>query len=307
MGTGGALVEPDVRGRVGGDRTLGGVSVRARVRARAARALVAAVGSAVALRRPRRGHGGGEPTGVRAARAHACRSRRHAARGRGSPGRRGGARCRRARRVASLPRRPLSVPSCGARGRVHVLRARNRAHTWGRTRARTAGGVRRRTRGVRRVLRRAFSSRREHRALPLRRDPPRRPRRVVARVAAAPCGRRRPRARGIVESDSPRVGLREGRVGSLRKRRVLGRGGAAVIRMTQTRLELAVSRAGWYRVAVRYSPYWRALDGCTARSADGMTKVWVPRAGVEELSFDLQAGRALGVLVGTAATDFCST
>ena len=88
---------------------------------------------------------------------------------------------------------------------------------------------------------------------------------------------------------------------------VTGRGRAAVIRMTQTRLELAVSRAGWYRVAVRYSPYWRALDACTARSADGMTEVRVSRAGVEELSFDVQAGRALGVLVGTAATDSCST
>jgi hypothetical protein len=38
-----------------------------------------------------------------------------------------------------------------------------------------------------------------------------------------------------------------------------------------------------------------------------MTEVRVSRAGVEELSFDVQAGRALGVLVGTAATDSCST
>src|SRR5581483_3348202 len=50
VGTGGALVEPDVRSRLGGDRPLGRVSVRARHGARTARALGVAGAGAVALR-----------------------------------------------------------------------------------------------------------------------------------------------------------------------------------------------------------------------------------------------------------------
>ena len=63
-----ALVEPDVRGRLGRDRVLGRVPVRARRGARAARDLGAPGAALLALRRARGADAGGEPARLPAAR-----------------------------------------------------------------------------------------------------------------------------------------------------------------------------------------------------------------------------------------------
>jgi hypothetical protein len=79
---------------------------------------------------------------------------------------------------------------------------------------------------------------------------------------------------------------------------VTGPGRATVLELTQARLVLDVGRAGRYRVAVRYSPYWHLSRGCLAPRRDGMSELVAPRAGVTTLSFRVNASRALSALVG---------
>jgi hypothetical protein len=88
-------------------------------------------------------------------------------------------------------------------------------------------------------------------------------------------------------------------------RPLLTGGGAKVVRMTQTRVVLAVRRPGHYRLAVRYSPYWDAEHVCLRQRKDGMTELHAFRAGVVKLSFHVNASRALATLVGSSGSD-CS-
>jgi hypothetical protein len=64
-------------------------------------------------------------------------------------------------------------------------------------------------------------------------------------------------------------------------------------------------RAGQYRLAVRYSPYWTAEGACLIRRADGMTTVAASRAGRLELRFHVSAGRALATAVAGARSRVC--
>ena len=50
---------------------------------------------------------------------------------------------------------------------------------------------------------------------------------------------------------------------------VTGAGDATVLWLEPTRLVLAVTKPGRYRVKVRWSPYWRTTDGCVWHGADG--------------------------------------
>jgi hypothetical protein len=75
--------------------------------------------------------------------------------------------------------------------------------------------------------------------------------------------------------------------------------------MTQTGVRLRVTRPGHYRLAVRYSPYWRAPGICVARRGDGMTELTTRRAGAVALTFDVTVGRALDALRGRTAA-ICS-
>jgi len=75
-------------------------------------------------------------------------------------------------------------------------------------------------------------------------------------------------------------------------------GGARVVRLTQTRVVLDLPRAGRYRLAIRYSPYWDASGTCLRPGPDGMIVLSSSRAGTVTLGFHVAAGRALATLVG---------
>jgi len=79
---------------------------------------------------------------------------------------------------------------------------------------------------------------------------------------------------------------------------VTGPESPALLSLTETRLRLRLNAPGSYRVAVRYSPYWKATPGCLAPRSDGMLELTAPRAGTVRLTFDVDAGRVLAALVG---------
>jgi hypothetical protein len=76
----------------------------------------------------------------------------------------------------------------------------------------------------------------------------------------------------------------------------------AVLRLTQTAIDLWVRRAGHYRVAIRYSPYLAAGGACVARTRSGMTLLDVRRPGRLDLAFALTAARAFAALTGSTST-----
>jgi hypothetical protein len=86
---------------------------------------------------------------------------------------------------------------------------------------------------------------------------------------------------------------------------VSGPSRAEVRSLTPTQLAIRLGGAGRYRVAVKYSPYWRATHGCVAPSRDGMTTLAVPRAETVVLSFDLNVHRTLETLTGARPEPFC--
>jgi hypothetical protein len=73
---------------------------------------------------------------------------------------------------------------------------------------------------------------------------------------------------------------------------------AAVLQLTGTRVAVELSRAGRYRLAVRFSPYWEADDACLMKAPDGMTTIAARRAGRLELAFKVNAGSALAAVGG---------
>ena len=84
---------------------------------------------------------------------------------------------------------------------------------------------------------------------------------------------------------------------------ITGAPGARVTRFDASAIAVTVPRAGNYRVAVRYSPYWHAKDACLERLADGMLGLDVERAGRVKIDFAVTAGRALST--GASATHTC--
>jgi hypothetical protein len=78
-----------------------------------------------------------------------------------------------------------------------------------------------------------------------------------------------------------------------------GPGAARVVRLTQAHVLLRLARPGTYRIAIRYSPYWKASQGCVSNGADGMIRLVAPRAGTVKLGFDVDARSALTALAGT--------
>jgi hypothetical protein len=79
---------------------------------------------------------------------------------------------------------------------------------------------------------------------------------------------------------------------------VTGPGRARVLRLTEAHAVLRLGRPGEYRVAIRYSPYWKSSSGCVMHGRDGMIRLVAPRAGVVKLAFDVDAQRALTTLAG---------
>ena len=79
-----------------------------------------------------------------------------------------------------------------------------------------------------------------------------------------------------------------------------GPGAARVLELQQSQLILSLGRPGKYHIAVRWSPYWHASNGCLTRSSDGSIALLATRAGTEVLSFRVDLERSFDVLVGDA-------
>jgi hypothetical protein len=71
-----------------------------------------------------------------------------------------------------------------------------------------------------------------------------------------------------------------------------------VLELAQTRIRLRVPIPGTYRLAVRYSPYWRASATCIRHGKGGMMRLHVMRRGLIRINFKVNTGRALAAMVG---------
>jgi hypothetical protein len=81
-----------------------------------------------------------------------------------------------------------------------------------------------------------------------------------------------------------------------------GPGRPEVTALTQTRVTLRLQRPGVYRLAVRWSPYWKTSHGCLSRGADAMLRIRTSRPGVFDLRFGVDAERAIAALAGDTKT-----
>ena len=88
---------------------------------------------------------------------------------------------------------------------------------------------------------------------------------------------------------------------------VTGQGPARMLRLGQTHMVMELGSSGHYRVAVRYSPYWSAVNdaGCVSKGEDGMLRVDSPRRGRIVLRFKVKATRALAAMVGASQSNDC--
>ena len=84
---------------------------------------------------------------------------------------------------------------------------------------------------------------------------------------------------------------------------VTGAAGAAVTRFGSSAITVDLPAAGDYRVAVRYSPYWRAANACVEHLPDGMLGLDVRHRGRFKIEFAVTAKRALSA--GAAAHRDC--
>jgi hypothetical protein len=79
---------------------------------------------------------------------------------------------------------------------------------------------------------------------------------------------------------------------------VTGPGSPEITALTQARIGVWVREGGFYRIAVRYSPYWRASDGCLSQGKDGMLRLQTRAARILTIVFQVNASRALDQLAG---------
>jgi hypothetical protein len=82
---------------------------------------------------------------------------------------------------------------------------------------------------------------------------------------------------------------------------VTGPAPAEVLDVGQGHMLVRLEQAGLYRVAVRYSPYWRSTAGCFTKGKDDMIRFEARRAGLMRLEFRVGAKRALAAVVGAGA------
>ncbi|HJQ74586.1 MAG TPA: hypothetical protein VJ814_06855 [Gaiellaceae bacterium] len=80
---------------------------------------------------------------------------------------------------------------------------------------------------------------------------------------------------------------------------VAGPGRPTVLALRESRVVVQVSRAGTYRLAVRWSPYWHASTGCLARRPDGMLGLRTRSAATVQIGFDVDARSLLDAFVGS--------
>jgi hypothetical protein len=79
---------------------------------------------------------------------------------------------------------------------------------------------------------------------------------------------------------------------------ITGPASPRIAALTESRVAVAVHAGGTYRLAVRWSPYWHASNGCLAKGDDGMIRLTTRRARVVRLTFGVGATRALEELAG---------
>jgi hypothetical protein len=77
-----------------------------------------------------------------------------------------------------------------------------------------------------------------------------------------------------------------------------------LVMLTQERIGVAVHRGGDYRIAVRWSPYWRASGGCLSEGKDQMLRLQTRAARHVTIVFQVNADNALDELAG--AQHHCS-
>ncbi len=82
---------------------------------------------------------------------------------------------------------------------------------------------------------------------------------------------------------------------------VTGPGSPRVLSLSESRLRLHVS-GGTVRIAVRWSPYWRASDGCLSKGPDGMLRLRTLRPRTVGIAFRVDASHLLGALAGDPPT-----
>jgi hypothetical protein len=86
---------------------------------------------------------------------------------------------------------------------------------------------------------------------------------------------------------------------------ILGPGRASVLALDETHVRLRLPGRGTYRLAISYSPYWRASSGCLEPSRDGMIRLRVARAAVVRLVFVVNASRAFSAVTGDEPPQGC--
>jgi hypothetical protein len=86
---------------------------------------------------------------------------------------------------------------------------------------------------------------------------------------------------------------------------ITGPAPAEVVSVRPTQLLLRVSAPGEYDVAVRFSPYWRTLEGCVSKAQNGMTQLTTFQPGFVLLDFKVNVRRSLEALTGLEPARFC--
>jgi hypothetical protein len=87
---------------------------------------------------------------------------------------------------------------------------------------------------------------------------------------------------------------------------VTGPAEAHVLRLQASLVAFEVAAPGTYRVALRFSPYWRPSIGCIHRGPSGMVLVRVPRPGEIDLRLRVSLARGLEVLAGNGNDRICA-
>jgi hypothetical protein len=83
---------------------------------------------------------------------------------------------------------------------------------------------------------------------------------------------------------------------------VTGPGRPVVLALTREALIVHVSRAGRYRIATRWSPYWNASSGCLTSTRNGLLLLHARTAAIVRIGFEVDPGSLLGAFAGTAPT-----
>ena len=86
---------------------------------------------------------------------------------------------------------------------------------------------------------------------------------------------------------------------------VVGPGLASVEWLWPTRIVLFLDKPGNYRVALRWSPYWRTRQGCVSEEPDGMVRLTVARPGYVDLNMSPNLSRGLATLAGVDGKRRC--